>query len=139
MEDRAVHQPSVCSWSLVRLASRFSATLSPHAIRIPKGPCIIGDPLAQNGTRWNPYGWNSNASLFFLDQPVGVGFSYSRFGDTVATTEEAAKDIAALRVPLRLKVVQVLAGNCCKLSPSSSSPLCILKGGRFIWLWSRMG
>lgn len=39
--------------------------------------------------------WNDKASIFFLDQPVGVGFSYSDFGISVSTTEEAAKDIYA--------------------------------------------
>ncbi|KAG8843417.1 hypothetical protein FRB96_004050 [Tulasnella sp. 330] len=39
--------------------------------------------------------WNSNASVLFLDQPVGVGFSYVDYRITVSTTEEAARDIYA--------------------------------------------
>lgn len=39
---------------------------------------------------FNPYSWNSNASVIFLDQPVGTGLSYGN--DTVGTTNEAAKD-----------------------------------------------
>ncbi|TFK38772.1 serine carboxypeptidase [Crucibulum laeve] len=57
------------------------------------GPCRI----INNGTdtKFHPESWNSNANLFFIDQPIGVGFSYAEYGETVSTTEEAAKDIAA--------------------------------------------
>jgi len=44
------------------------------------GPCNI---VSENETEFNPYSWNSNASIFFIDQPVGVGFSYADFGDPV--------------------------------------------------------
>ncbi|KAG8887476.1 hypothetical protein FRB98_009557 [Tulasnella sp. 332] len=58
------------------------------------GPCTV-DPHAVNRTVWNPYAWNNNASVFFLDQPVGVGFSYADYGIHVSTTEEAARDVYA--------------------------------------------
>ncbi|KAJ7073477.1 serine carboxypeptidase [Mycena belliarum] len=56
------------------------------------GPCRIPD---ENGTSFHPESWNSNANIFFVDQPIGVGFSYADYGEAVGTTEEAAKDIAA--------------------------------------------
>ncbi|KAJ7086299.1 Alpha/Beta hydrolase protein [Mycena crocata] len=56
------------------------------------GPCRISDG---NGTSFHPESWNTNANIFFVDQPIGVGFSYADYGESVATTEEAAKDMAA--------------------------------------------
>ncbi|KAJ3532606.1 hypothetical protein NMY22_g7675 [Coprinellus aureogranulatus] len=64
------------------------------------GPCRV---LDSNGTKFHPHSWNSRANIFFIDQPIGVGFSYADYGEYVAnlmvlnqaTTEDAAKDIAA--------------------------------------------
>ncbi|TFK72338.1 serine carboxypeptidase [Pluteus cervinus] len=56
------------------------------------GPCRVPD---SNGTVPHPQSWNTNANVFFVDQPVGVGFSYAEYGEEVDTSEDAAKDIAA--------------------------------------------
>ncbi|PPQ84537.1 hypothetical protein CVT25_007607 [Psilocybe cyanescens] len=56
------------------------------------GPCRIIDG---NGTKFHPESWNSNANIFFVDQPIGTGFSYAGHGESVSSTKEAAKDIAA--------------------------------------------
>ncbi|KAL0952540.1 hypothetical protein HGRIS_006799 [Hohenbuehelia grisea] len=56
------------------------------------GPCKV---LDEKGPTFHEHSWNSNANIFFIDQPIGVGFSYAEYGESVATTEEAAKDIAA--------------------------------------------
>jgi cathepsin A (carboxypeptidase C) len=41
----------------------------------------------------NPYSWNANASVIFLDQPVNVGYSYS--DNAVSSTQAAGKDVYA--------------------------------------------
>eukprot|EP01061_Rhynchopus_euleeides_P021696 TRINITY_DN353_c0_g1_i4.p1 TRINITY_DN353_c0_g1~~TRINITY_DN353_c0_g1_i4.p1 ORF type:complete len:466 (+),score=199.44 TRINITY_DN353_c0_g1_i4:46-1398(+) len=44
------------------------------ALFAENGPCSVN----QNGTGTipNPYSWNSNATLIYIDQPTGTGFSY---------------------------------------------------------------
>lgn len=41
----------------------------------------------------NPYSWNNNASVIFLDQPINVGYSYS--SKLVSNTVAAGKDVYA--------------------------------------------
>lgn len=56
------------------------------------GPCRIVD---EHGPKYYSESWNNYANIFFVDQPVGVGYSYAEYGETVSTTEEAAVDMAA--------------------------------------------
>ncbi|KAF8473593.1 Alpha/Beta hydrolase protein [Kalaharituber pfeilii] len=42
---------------------------------------------------YNPYSWNSNSSVIFLDQPVNVGYSYS--DTSTKSTAAAAEDVYA--------------------------------------------
>ncbi|KAI1792225.1 serine carboxypeptidase [Ganoderma leucocontextum] len=56
------------------------------------GPCRV---TSSKETEPHPYGWNDHANIFFVDQPVGVGFSYAEYGESVGTTKEAGDDITA--------------------------------------------
>ncbi|EKM48474.1 uncharacterized protein PHACADRAFT_108885, partial [Phanerochaete carnosa HHB-10118-sp] len=42
------------------------------------GPCRVNDV---HNVTFNPYSWNENANIFFIDQPIGVGFSYADHGE----------------------------------------------------------
>ncbi|KAJ5742693.1 uncharacterized protein N7511_011094 [Penicillium nucicola] len=56
------------------------------------GPCLINE--YGNGTVSNPWAWNQNTSLLFVEQPVGVGFSYIDEGyDVPRDSKEAAVDM----------------------------------------------
>lgn len=53
------------------------------------GPCrITNDSTA---VTHNPYSWNNHANMLYIDQPVGVGFSYGSL--TVGTAKQAAADV----------------------------------------------
>lgn len=56
------------------------------------GPCTID----KNGTatKYNENSWTNKASVFFLDQPVNVGYSYSESSE-VNNTPQGAEDVYA--------------------------------------------
>ncbi|KAG6916576.1 hypothetical protein DXG01_006347 [Tephrocybe rancida] len=88
-------------------------------------PCSIDmKNTSANGTLWNPYSWNKEANIFFLDQPAGVGFSYADFGETVETTEEAAKNVHAF-ITIFFETFKQFAGRPLHLSGESY-------GGRYL-------
>ena len=49
------------------------------------GPCRITD---DSGPVLHKESWNSNANVFFIDQPIGVGFSYADYGEAVVSNLE---------------------------------------------------
>ena len=53
------------------------------------GPCRINND--SSAVSLNPFSWNNEANILFIDQPVRVGFSH---GDLkVGTSQEAAADV----------------------------------------------
>ncbi|KAH7930055.1 peptidase S10, serine carboxypeptidase [Leucogyrophana mollusca] len=89
------------------------------------GPCRIDmTKTSSNGTNWNPYSWNKEANIFFLDQPVGVGYSYADFGETVETTEEAARNVHAF-ITIFFETFKQFAGRPLHLAGESY-------GGRYL-------
>ena len=60
------------------------------------GPCRITNATGKP----HPFkeAWNANANIFFIDQPIGVGYSYAEYGETVSSAEEGAVDIARFMV-----------------------------------------
>lgn len=53
------------------------------------GPCRITND--SSSVTLNPYSWNNQANVLYIDQPVGVGFSH---GDLkVGTSQQAAADV----------------------------------------------
>lgn len=57
---------------------------------IENGPCLVNE--AGTGTRRNPYSWINNASGFWLDQPLNVGWSYSSETKHLTNSTYAASD-----------------------------------------------
>eukprot|EP00658_Telonema_sp_P-2_P054108 TRINITY_DN4302_c0_g1_i1.p1 TRINITY_DN4302_c0_g1~~TRINITY_DN4302_c0_g1_i1.p1 ORF type:complete len:446 (+),score=94.73 TRINITY_DN4302_c0_g1_i1:62-1399(+) len=55
------------------------------------GPCKINSDKATSHP--NPYSWNQNASIVFIDQPAGVGFSYGASSDEVKDEAGVAEDM----------------------------------------------
>jgi cathepsin A (carboxypeptidase C) len=41
----------------------------------------------------HPESWNSNSNIFFVDQPIGVGFSYADYGETVVGSDSIIAEL----------------------------------------------
>ncbi|KDN47566.1 alpha/beta-hydrolase [Tilletiaria anomala UBC 951] len=65
--------------------------LGPCRVELGSSKHATGPPI--NGTEVNPYAWNTRANTIFIDQPVGVGYSYTRYGVHVGDTESASHDV----------------------------------------------
>eukprot|EP00960_Hanusia_phi_P026750 746431-Hanusia_phi.AAC.5 len=61
------------------------------------GPCSIEEDLT---TKKNPFSWNSNASILYIDQPAGTGFSYGEDSDFDHNEDEVSRDMRSF-LPIR--------------------------------------
>lgn len=58
-----------------------------RACDILLGPCRV---TSANSTERNPWSWNEYANIFFVDQPVDVGYSYAEYGEAVVRPQSWA-------------------------------------------------
>lgn len=72
----------------------------------------------------NPYSWNNNASMIFLEQPLGVGFSYG--DEKVSSTKLAGKD-AYIFLELFLKLFLIYAPTISTLQANPMQDIISLK------------
>lgn len=61
------------------------------ALLSENGPCKV----TENGrdTVNNPWSWNTNANIMWVDQPANVGYSYGKKVDNDSNEEEVAEDL----------------------------------------------
>ncbi|KAJ9347565.1 hypothetical protein DTO027B9_9090 [Paecilomyces variotii] len=69
------------------------------------GPCLINE--YGNGTVMNPYSWNKETALLFVDQPVGVGFSYYDGDSLEEQPGDSYASAADMHIFLQMFVSQV--------------------------------
>jgi|ERR1711939_182314 len=61
------------------------------ALFAENGPCTINKD--GKGTKRNPYSWNSKATIIFVDQPAGTGFSYGARSDMDRSEKMVSEDL----------------------------------------------
>ena len=99
------------------------------------GPCRI---LDEKGPTFHPESWNSNANIFFIDQPVGVGFSYAEYGEFVVSyfrrMKESSRPDSCLRVQQRKlpKILPHLLLSSSRTFPSSKDVASISQANRTV-------
>ncbi|KAL9932251.1 hypothetical protein V8E36_009023 [Tilletia maclaganii] len=96
--------------------------LGPCAVPLRNGVMPSGPPI--NGTVFNPHAWNSQSSIIFIDQPVGVGFSYTRYGVHTYDADQGAVDVYAF-LRIFFSAFPKFAGNDFVMTAESY-------GGRYI-------
>eukprot|EP00638_Chattonella_subsalsa_P003430 CAMPEP_0117757314 /NCGR_PEP_ID=MMETSP0947-20121206/14652_1 /TAXON_ID=44440 /ORGANISM="Chattonella subsalsa, Strain CCMP2191" /LENGTH=455 /DNA_ID=CAMNT_0005577173 /DNA_START=124 /DNA_END=1491 /DNA_ORIENTATION=- len=61
------------------------------ALLAENGPCTVSSD--GTSTEFNPFSWNSNANIMWVDQPAGVGFSYGDSEDYDHNENEVGLDM----------------------------------------------
>jgi len=61
------------------------------ALLTENGPC----QMSGSSTAYNPYSWNSNSNILWIDQPGGTGFSYTDAGGRDTDEAGVARDMYA--------------------------------------------
>jgi hypothetical protein len=85
------------------------------------GPCRINNDSAS--VTLNPFSWNNNSNMLFIDQPVGVGFSHGT--ESVGSSQDAAADIwSFLQIFLKDSRFSKLATNDLAIWTESSVVFC---------------
>ncbi|TMW58665.1 hypothetical protein Poli38472_010224 [Pythium oligandrum] len=60
------------------------------ALFVENGPCTINDDMTLKS---NPFSWNERANIMWIDQPVGVGFSYGDKSEYDSSEKEVGDDM----------------------------------------------
>ena len=61
------------------------------ALMTENGPCTPNED--GTGTVNNPFSWNTNANIMWIDQPANVGYSYGAAGDDDHDEDEVSEDL----------------------------------------------
>ena len=59
-----------------------------HGLMQEHGPCIIED--FDTKVQTNPYPWNKNATILYLDNPAGVGYSINEVPEDYIFTDHSS-------------------------------------------------
>ena len=72
------------------------------------GPCLMGENSTSLETLVaNPYAWNKNATVVYVDQPMGTGFSTVGSAGYITSMDEMASDMLATILLLLEKFPQM--------------------------------